>query len=44
MRDLSNAVREHLLELEAGFLKIDYNKTGTVSILEWAEVMETATG
>ena len=44
MRGLSNAVREHLLDLEKGFHKIDYKKTGMVTILEWAQVMEAGTG
>ena len=44
MRGLSNAVREHLLDLEKGFHKIVYKKTGMVTILEWAQVMEAGTG
>ena len=41
---LSNAVREHLLDLEKGFRKIDYTSKGVISVLEWASVMEEETG
>eukprot|EP00944_MAST-04C_sp_MAST-4C-sp1_P007630 g7630.t1 len=41
---LSNAVREHLLDLEKGFKKIDYTSKGVISVLEWASVMEEETG
>eukprot|EP00943_MAST-04B_sp_MAST-4B-sp1_P005199 g5199.t1 len=44
LRGLSNSVREHLLDLENSFQKLDYKKTGMVTILEWAHVMEAKTG
>jgi hypothetical protein len=44
LRGLSNSVREHLLDLENSFHKLDYKKTGMVTILQWAHVMEAETG